>query len=139
MSRGEILRNLDHLVERASASWAVAEASSRRSRETLRSSRWRVRASRLRLDHPRIRHIRGGSDPPDAETIRARLRQALLDGTLPRIDGNRSWAGHGTGRACRVCGRPIDTTQVEHEIQEPEPALVHHLCLLLWREESHRR
>jgi hypothetical protein len=73
-----------------------------------------------------------------AEVIRDRVRRALADGALPPLDGTRTWAGRGTGRACRVCGQPIEADQVEHEILEPESALVHRACLAIWREESTR-
>ena len=81
-------------------------------------------------------HIRGGSDPQDG--IRQRVREALASGALPPVNGTRSWAGRGTGRACRICQEPIGPGQIEHEVEAPDSVPVHQTCLLLWREESVR-
>jgi hypothetical protein len=97
---------------------------------------WLIRRSRLLLDYPGVEPICGGSD--SSEVIRERVRESLLSGALPRVDGSRSWAGRGTGRTCRICAEPIGFDQIEHEVEAPDSVLVHQACLIIWREESAR-
>jgi hypothetical protein len=43
----------------------------------------------------------------------------------------------GTGRACMVCGRGTDPTEVEHEVRLDDRAVVaHERCYRLWRVET---
>jgi hypothetical protein len=107
-----------------------------RSRTIVRDSAWLIRRSRLLLDYPSVGPICGGSDL--SEAIRERVREGLLSGALPPVDGNRSWAGRGTGRTCRICAEPIGPDQIEHEVEAPDSVLVHQACLIIWREESAR-
>ena len=123
-------------IERAAQRRASAWLSCERSQRMLRDTAWRIRCSRLLLDHPNLRHIRGGSD--SSEGIRERVRAALASGALPPLDGNRSWAGRGSGQKCRICNEPIGPDQIEHEVEAPDSILVHQGCLILWREESVR-
>src|SRR5262245_19032843 len=48
----------------AAERWTRAESAYRRSRETMRGTAWRLSCSRLAMDHPRVRHIYGGSNKP---------------------------------------------------------------------------
>jgi hypothetical protein len=84
----------------------------------------------------RLLPIGGGSDA--SEVIRQRVREGLLSGALPPVDGSRSWAGRGTGRTCRICIEPIGPEQIEHEVEVPDSVLVHQACLIIWRDESGR-
>jgi hypothetical protein len=116
----------------AERTWARAQHSLRRSRDVLDAAAWQIQASRLVLDHPHLRRINGASDP-----LPERVREALRAGTLPRLDGGRSWAGHGSGRECRVCGLRIEASQVEMEVEaDDERILVHRDCLVIWHQES---
>ena len=98
-------------------------------------SRHRLALARTAIRHPfRRRHlISGGASEP---TIAERIRAALVSGALPCIGSDRSWAGHGTGRPCGVCGLRIEPTQIEHEVDVPGAEPVHAACLMIWREES---
>lgn len=84
----------------------------------------------------RLKPIRGGIDE---SAIRQRVRQELASGALARLDGGRSWAGRGTGRLCRMCDQPIDESQVELEVETPEPVVLHRDCFFIWQQESVRR
>jgi hypothetical protein len=49
----------------------------------------------------------------------------------------RTWAGHGTGVTCNGCGEPIQSHEIEYEVEMPPgsdvPALNFHLvCYRNW-------
>jgi hypothetical protein len=87
--------------------------------------------------HRRWKPIGGGAEADPA--VRERIRQALADGGLPLVDGDRTWAGNGSGRVCRLCALTIEVAQVEHEVDLRETFVVHRECLMIWREESTRQ
>lgn len=39
---------------------------------------------------------------------------------VPYFKPCRTWAGHGSGTRCDLCGQPIDSDQIEYEV-EPAP------------------
>jgi hypothetical protein len=41
---------------------------------------------------------------------------------LPYQEPFRTWAGHGTGILCNLCGIPIRTTDIEYEVELLSPA-----------------
>jgi hypothetical protein len=80
--------------------------------------------------------ISGGADPDD--DLRQSVRERLADGRL-FIASGMSVARRGTGRDCIVCGRPIDKTGVEREVEDRDiVAIAHDDCYRIWREESRR-
>ena len=97
----------------------------------------RVGHSLRGLRRQSLRLSRGGTAGEGA-TVRARVRSALAAGTLPRVDGERTWAGRGRGATCRVCARPIDAPAIEHEVELAEVTVVHRDCYFIWRDESAR-
>src|SRR5262245_65518447 len=44
---------------------------------------------------------------PARRTVPDRVRDALRDGTLTRVEGVRTWVGYGTEHPCHVCGEVI--------------------------------
>jgi hypothetical protein len=68
--------------------------------------------------------------------LRNRIRLALQEGFLTRLNSPKSRAGYGTGRPCRVCGEVIRRRDIEYEIDVESPIQVHAECLRVWREES---
>jgi hypothetical protein len=130
------MKFLAQRYDRAAERWAHAVVCSLKCREMTRASTWLVYSSRLALDRPHRAHIAGGSG--DEHALRERIRRAIVEGSLPVLDDNRSWAGRGSGKACHVCGERIRPAQVEHEVEVPEPVVVHHACLAMWREISSR-
>jgi hypothetical protein len=36
---------------------------------------------------------------------------------LPYEEPMRTWAGHGTGAPCNVCGLPVDVHDIEYEVE----------------------
>ena len=117
----EIARRLARAAERVAASRELIA----RSRELIRL--WRRR-------HPRIA---GAAGEP---MVRVRVRKALRDGTLSRVDGSQSWVGYGTGHLCHICAEVITSGEIEHEVVDGNrPVLVHAPCLRVWREESRTR
>lgn len=58
--------------------------------------------------------------PRDAESqsvLRARARQAIETGKLPRRRPDRTWGGPGAGAYCTICGAPVKGDEVELEIE----------------------
>jgi hypothetical protein len=74
----------------------------------------------------------------DEPSLRARIRQLLAEGRLPRRGQDRTWAGPGTGGACAACGAPIGVAETEYELEYQETApdsgvyRFHRLCLVAW-------
>jgi len=78
------------------------------------------------------------SDDPRA--VRQRVRAALAAGLLP-LARLTSTVRRGTGRPCLVCGRGIEATEVEQEVQlddqqRTRAVFVHEPCYRLWRVET---
>jgi len=42
--------------------------------------------------------------------------------TLPYQEPLRTWAGHGTGVLCNLCGMPIRAKDIEYEVELLSPA-----------------
>jgi hypothetical protein len=80
--------------------------------------------------------ISGGGDRD--EELRRSVRERIANGRLFRASG-LSVARRGTERPCLVCGRAIEPTSVEREVEDREViAIAHDDCYRLWREESRR-
>ena len=76
------------------------------------------------------------------ETLRARIRDRLTAGMLPRKPPQKVWGGRGTRRPCAACGEIISDAEVEIEIEMEAEAEVaarhlffHPRCRVLWEEE----
>ena len=84
--------------------------------------------------------LSGGSDERDTQQFRALVRQRLERGNL--VPAPRTvWAGKGTGQRCVVCGRDVQASEIEGEINVRADGLevtlwTHLSCLAIWREES---
>ncbi len=75
--------------------------------------------------------ISGSSD----EDVRGTVRERLASGDLFPVP-REAWAGHGTGHLCIVCGGPISSVEIEHEILEPTTVREHLACYSIWQQES---
>ena len=116
--------------------------------ETLTESRARVAANRTMLVATRHRiaanrrslnpffGLSGGVDLDPNEIARA----LLGCGELAPIPSNVAWAGHGSGGTCCVCGKPVQGSEVEYEVEDGERRSVgcHLPCFVAWQEESRR-
>ena len=76
------------------------------------------------------------------EMLRARARERVEAGVLPRAKPARSWGGHGSGLPCSLCDLPIaaNTTEMELEFDGAVSATsvrFHLQCQSIW--ESVRR
>lgn len=75
----------------------------------------------------------------DQKALHQRVRAALVAGLLP-MGRLSSVVRRGTGRACVVCGRVTEPTEVEHEVRlddcENQAVFVHERCYRLWRVET---
>lgn len=85
------------------------------------------------------RRIAGGAyAADDGEGLRERVRCSLSSGALfPAPE--KSWAGHGSGRAFTVCLKTITEQEIEYEVDgaaNGEPTRTHLSCYLIWRQES---
>jgi hypothetical protein len=55
----------------------------------------------------------------------------------------RTWAGHGTGVTCNGCGEPIQTNEIEYEVEMPPGGEVatlnfHLACYRVWADRGNR-
>lgn len=93
------------------------------------------------------RRLRGFSfmgDPSqrDQNTLRAKARDRIDCGLLPRTKAARTWGGRGSGHACSLCDAPILESEPEMELEYEEPSsnaiLRFHLqCQSIWEAERH--
>ena len=111
------------------------------------NSGWSIFSGRVR-QYQRMRQLRacrrrkfsvisGGAGQD--EELRQSVRVRLSDGRLFPADGV-SVARRGSGRPCGVCGRGIEATQEERQVEGwgEMSVLVHDACYRIWREESCR-
>ena len=52
-----------------------------------------------------------------AANLREKARQAIETGKLPGRHPDRTWGGPGAGSCCTICGAPIQSDEVELEIE----------------------
>jgi hypothetical protein len=71
---------------------------------------------------------------PDGE-LRRQVRDRLSSGELFPT-GGKVLARRGTGKPCIVCGKPISSSEIEHEIAGPKTVWAHWDCYSIWRQES---
>jgi len=75
----------------------------------------------------------------DSGALRARARERIEQGRLPRAKAFRTWGGRGSGLRCDLCEAAITTEEPEFELQldltpSGEPVRFHRLCHALWNE-----
>jgi hypothetical protein len=49
--------------------------------------------------------------------LRPIARERIASGQLPHETPARMWAGHGTGRPCALCDKPIEKDEIEYEVE----------------------
>jgi hypothetical protein len=81
--------------------------------------------------------MRPSKDPTELKRMAAEKRH---EGRLPRMSTARTWAGNGSGAVCVLCESPIDTGQIEYEVEwrqaiGTEVLRFHELCYRLCSEE----
>jgi hypothetical protein len=75
----------------------------------------------------------------DSGALRARARERIEQGRLPRARALRTWGGRGSGLSCDLCDAPITGDEPEFELQldaipSGETVRLHRLCHTLWNE-----
>ncbi|MGB6451867.1 MAG: hypothetical protein WBE92_14045 [Steroidobacteraceae bacterium] len=75
----------------------------------------------------------------DTEALRARARERLRQGRLPRIKAARTWGGLGSGSPCDLCDAAILSSEPEFELQldlsmPSESVRFHRQCHTIWSE-----
>jgi hypothetical protein len=55
--------------------------------------------------------------PETEESLRARARQLILEGRLPRQGPDNSWGGAGSNETCPICEIPVYQRDVEMELE----------------------
>ena len=75
----------------------------------------------------------------DSGALRARARERIEQGRLPRARAVRTWGGRGNGLRCDLCDAVITSDEPEFELQldiipSGEPVRFHRLCHSLWNE-----
>ena len=100
----------------------------------LSATRHRIAASRRQLN--RAFALSGAGDSELNEIARA----LLMRGDLDPIRGTVAWAGRGSGKICCVCGKPVNGSDVEYEIEQSGRRTpgCHLPCFLAWQDESRR-
>jgi hypothetical protein len=77
-------------------------------------------------------------DPEESsEALRARARERISRGRLPRVKAARTWGGLGSGLSCDLCDMVILATQPEFEVQidlaaPAEVVRFHRHCHTVW-------
>jgi hypothetical protein len=84
----------------------------------------------------------GDPSQRDQNTLRARARDRIDCGLLPRTKAARTWGGRGSGHACSLCDAPIlesePEMELEYEDSSPNSVLRFHLqCQSIWETERH--
>jgi hypothetical protein len=77
------------------------------------------------------------------DELRPIARRRIADGQLPRGTALRMWGGHGNGRPCALCDKPIGHTEVELEVEQHTDGVArtfifHAVCQSVWQLESAR-
>lgn len=75
----------------------------------------------------------------DSGALRARARELIEQGRLPRAKAYRTWGGRGSGLRCDLCDAAIGSDEPEFELQldlspSGEPIRFHRLCHALWND-----
>lgn len=75
----------------------------------------------------------------DLTELRRMLTEKRRHGRLPPISTARTWAGNGSGAACVLCEFPIETGQIEYEVEwqegrDKQLLRFHELCYRLCSE-----
>jgi hypothetical protein len=53
----------------------------------------------------------------DLTELKRMLTEKRRVGEVPRISTSRTWAGNGSGAVCLLCEIPIETGQIEYEVE----------------------
>ena len=53
----------------------------------------------------------------DPTELKRLISQKRTSGRLPRISSARTWAGDGSGATCELCESPIQTGEIEYEVE----------------------
>jgi hypothetical protein len=86
--------------------------------------------------HATVPDMSGSSDD---EELRRIISEKRRSGLLPPLPTLRAWAGRGSGATCVLCEFPIETGQIEYEVEWQAAADIqllrfHELCYRLWTE-----
>jgi hypothetical protein len=105
----------------------------------LAETRHLIRLSRRILDHPSLK-ISGASDSDEHLALDVMVRAMLTVGSLVPLRSKIVWAGHGSGKACCVCGKPVNDSEIEYQADEGGSQAVgcHLACFKVWQDESRR-
>jgi hypothetical protein len=79
-------------------------------------------------------------EQPDPDLF-ARARNKLYDDDLWPLNDDYVFAGPGSGKACAVCDRAIESAEIDYEVTCPRHKTtvhVHIVCFQAWHEESQR-
>jgi hypothetical protein len=118
-------RDLDSAV-------AAALAVMSQSRALVARSQWLIRRSWHTLAGEPWPPIAGGAD--DRETLRLDVRERLMCGQLPLVDGAAVLAHWGLDGVCAICAKPIRHSEPELIAHRGRPAHVE--CFMIWLSES---
>ena len=54
---------------------------------------------------------------PAEPILRAKAREAILNGRLPTAKPSRTFYGHSAGATCAVCGDPVRRGEMDYELE----------------------
>jgi hypothetical protein len=77
----------------------------------------------------------------DSATLLDRAQRAIEDRQLPPGVSTRVWGGRGSGLPCSLCGQPIDSNDVEIELDGVGASAgvrFHSRCHLVWQQACRR-
>ena len=73
--------------------------------------------------------------------LRGFAQERIRSGKLPPGRPSRTYAGHGAGAECALCGSPINSAEVEYEMEFDRPnsaptgIRMHLYCTNVWQQE----
>jgi len=57
------------------------------------------------------------NDSKDSIQLKRLVTEKRRNGQLPWLSPSRAWAGSGSGALCMLCEVPIDSAQIEYEVE----------------------
>ena len=73
--------------------------------------------------------------PQSSPSLPQLIADKIARGVLPSDKSLTLWAGHGSGRSCDACDKPIATTELEYDLDLAGDLILrfHGACAGLWQ------
>jgi hypothetical protein len=77
----------------------------------------------------------GNASPLSSPSLPQLIADKIARGVLPSNKPLTLWAGHGSGRPCDACDKPIARTEFEYDLDLPGDLIIrfHDACAGFWQ------